>query len=171
VENPIYFDYSHLHVTYYVEIKNMIKFKPRVINILVLLVSLFTTAAFAENAKTFGNYVIHYNAFRSDTLTPEIAKAYSLTRRNNRMVLNITVQKKNGDVTKPVKAQVSGFASNLTGQTKALEFQEIHDGGAIYYLAQSQVSNRETLKFDITATPAGETLVAKLNFKQQFFTD
>ena len=141
------------------------------INILILLVSFLSTSAFAENAKTFGNYVIHYNAFRSDTLTPEIAKAYSLTRRNNRMVLNITVQQKNGDVTKPVKASVSGFASNLTGQTKALKFQEIHDGEAIYYLAQSQVSNRETLKFDITATPAGETLVAKLNFKQQFFTD
>jgi len=149
----------------------MTKFKPRVINILVLLVSFFTTTAFAENAKSFGNYVIHYNAFRSDTLTPEIAKAYSLTRRNNRMVVNITVQQKDGDVTKPVKAKISGFASNLTGQTKELEFKEIHDGEAIYYLAQSQVSNRETLKFDITATPAGETLVAKLNFKQQFFTD
>lgn len=149
----------------------MTKLKPCMINILVLLVSLLSTNAFAENAKAFGNYVVHYNAFRSDTLTPEIAKAYSLTRRNNRMVVNITVQQKNGDVTKPVKASISGFASNLTGQTKALKFQEIHDGEAIYYLAQSQVSNRETLKFDITATPAGETLVAKLNFKQQFFTD
>jgi len=167
----MFFDYSPLHVTNSVEIKNMTKFKPRVINILVLLVSFFTTAVFAENAKSFGNYVIHYNAFRSDTLTPEIAKAYSLTRRNNRMVVNITVQQKDGDVTKPVKAKISGFASNLTGQTKELEFKEIHDGEAIYYLAQSQVSNRETLKFDITATPAGETLVAKLNFKQQFFTD
>lgn len=149
----------------------MIKFKPSIINILALLVSLFSTVAVAENAKTFGNYEIHYNAFRSDTLTPEIAKAYGLTRRNNRMVVNITVQQKNGDVTKPVKAKISGFASNLTGQVKELEFKEVYDGEAIYYLAQSQVSNHETLKFDITATPAGETLVAKINFKQQFFTD
>ena len=29
----------------------------------------------------------------------------------------------------------------------------------------------ETLKFDIKATPAGETLVANVNFKQQFYTD
>jgi len=149
----------------------MTQLKPSIISTLALFLALISTNIFAENSKTFGDYVIHYNAFRSDTLTPEIAKAYSLTRRNNRMVVNITVQKKNGDVTKPVKAKVTGFASNLTGQLKDLEFKEIHDGEAIYYLAQSQVSNRETLKFDITATPAGEKLVAKLNFKQQFYTD
>lgn len=149
----------------------MTQLKSPIISSLLLFLALFSSNIFAENSKSFGNYVIHYNAFRSDTLTPEIAKAYSLTRRNNRMVVNITVQKKNGDVTKPVKAKISGFASNLTGQIKDLKFKEIHDGEAIYYLAQSQVSNRETLKFDITATPAGEKLVAKVNFKQQFYTD
>lgn len=149
----------------------MTKFKSGVISILFLCASLISTNLLAENSKSFGNYVVHYNAFRSDTLTPEIAKAYSLTRRNNRMVVNITVQKKDGDVSKPVKAKVTGFASNLTGQTKELEFKEVYDGEAIYYLAQSQVSNQETLNFDITATPEGETIIAKVNFKQQFFTD
>lgn len=149
----------------------MTQLKSTIISTLLLFLAFFSGQLFAENSKAFGDYVIHYNAFRSDTLTPEIAKAYSLTRRNNRMVVNITVQKKNGDVTKPVKANISGFASNLTGQVKDLKFKEVHDGEAIYYLAQSQVSNRETLKFDITATPAGEKLVAKVNFKQQFFTD
>ncbi len=87
------------------------------------------------------------------------------------MVVNITVQKKSGNTTIPVKARVSGFASNLTGQTKNLEFKEVLDGKAIYYLAQSQVSNRETLKFDIKATPEGETLVAQIKFNQKFYTD
>ncbi|RDH81453.1 MAG: DUF4426 domain-containing protein [endosymbiont of Galathealinum brachiosum] len=149
----------------------MTQHKITLISVLMLFFSLFSGNINAENSKQFGNYVIHYNAFRSDTLTPEIAKAYSLTRRNNRMVINITVQKKNGDVTRPVKAKVNGFASNLTGQIKALEFKEIHDGEAIYYLAQSQVSNQETLKFDIKATPAGESLVANVKFKQKFYTD
>jgi len=140
-------------------------------SLFILLLTLITSTTYAENSKQFGDYVIHYNAFRSDTLTPEIAKAYSLTRRNNRMVVNITVQKKDGDATRPVKAKVSGFASNLTGQIKDLEFKEIHDGEAIYYLAQSQVSHLETLKFDIQATPEGETLVAKFKFQQKFYTD
>lgn len=149
----------------------MTKYNTHLITILVLFIGLFSKSIWAENSKTFGDYIIHYNAFRSDTLTPEIAKAYSLTRRNNRMVVNITVQKKQGNTTKAVKANISGFASNLTGQIKDLDFKEIHDGEAIYYLAQSQVSNRETLKFDIKATPKGETLVAKFNFRQIFYTD
>lgn len=139
--------------------------------VFAFLLGFFSNSVIAENSKAFGDYVVHFNAFRSDTLTPEIAKAYGLTRRNNRMVVNITVQKKNGDASKPVKATVTGFASNLTGQVKELKFKEIYDGEAIYYLAQSQVAHRETLRFTINATPAGETLVAKVNFKQQFFTD
>lgn len=149
--------------------------KRRKILLFGLLLTLFGTnpvIAFAENSINFGDYVVHFNAFRSDALTPEIAKAYQLTRRNNRMVVNITVQKRLPDgKTQPVKAEVTGFASNLTGQVKNLEFREIHDGDAIYYLAQSQVANRETLKFDIKAVPEGETISAKVKFKQQFFTD
>ena len=150
----------------------MIESKKILNHLLLFLLTALPLSTFADNSKNFGDYVVHFNAFRSDTLTPEIAKAYSLTRRNNRMVVNITVQKR-GESGKntPVKAKVTGFASNLTGQVKNLEFREIHDGDAIYYLAQSQVSNRETLKFDIKATPEGETIVASVNFKQQFFTD
>ena len=140
-----------------------------------LLLTLFgglPVTSFAENSLNFGDYVVHFNAFRSDSLTPEIAKAYQLTRRNNRMVVNITVQKRLADgKTQPVKANVTGFASNLTGQVKNLEFSEIHDGDAIYYLSQAQVADRETLKFDIKAVPEGETISAKVKFKQQFFTD
>ena len=149
--------------------------KRRTILLYGLLLTLFGSIpipSFAENSLNFGDYVVHFNAFRSDALTPEIAKAYQLTRRNNRMVVNITVQKRLADgKTQPVKADVTGFASNLTGQVKNLEFREIHDGDAIYYLAQAQIANRETLKFDIKAVPEGETISAKVKFKQQFFTD
>jgi len=136
-----------------------------------LLISLAFNAQ-AEKSMKFGDYIVHYNAFRSDQLTPDIAKAYGLTRRNNRMVLNITVQKlaKDGSTT-PIKAKVEGFASNLSSQVKNLDFKEIYDGDAIYYLAQSQVSNRETLKFEIKATPEGASITANIKFKQQFFTD
>jgi len=149
----------------------MNQYKNALIGLFALFSALLSGTINAENSKQFGDYLVHYNAFRSDSLTPEIAKAYSLTRRNNRMVINITVQKKDGTTTTPVKADVSGFASNLTGQVKNLKFKEVLDGNAIYYLAQSQVSNRETLKFDIKAIPAGETLVANVKFKQIFYTD
>lgn len=87
----------------------MTTLKSSLITLLLLLTSAVSSPAFAENSKAFGNYIVHYNAFRSDILTPEIAKAYSLTRRNNRMVVNITVQKKDGDASKPVKAKIEAL--------------------------------------------------------------
>lgn len=138
----------------------------------ILFLSSALSSAYAENAMNFGDYVVHYNAFRSDTLTPEVAKAYQLTRRNNRMVVNITVLKRQADgKTTPVKAKVEGYASNLTGQVKNLEFREIIDGAAIYYIAQDQVSHQETLKFEIKASPQGAGITGTVKFKQQFFTD
>ena len=131
----------------------------------------FGANATAENSRVFGDYVVHYNAFRSDTLSPEIAKAYELTRRNNRIIVNITVLKKvMGTTGKPVAATVAGNASNLTGQMKTLEFREIKEGTAIYYLAEMKVSDGEFLKFKINITPEGEEGPARLQFSKRFFT-
>lgn len=137
--------------------------------ILVLLGFGFNAAA--ENSRVFGDYVVHYNAFRSDTLSPEIAKAYELTRRNNRIIINITVLKKvMGTTGKPVAATVAGNASNLTGQLKNLEFREIKEDTAIYYIAELKVSDGEFLKFNLNITPEGEEGPARLRFSKRFFT-
>ena len=131
----------------------------------------FGANATAENSRVFGDYVVHYNAFRSDTLSPEIAQAYELTRRNNRIIVNITVLKKvMGTTGKPVAATVAGNASNLTGQMKNMEFREIKEGTAIYYLAELKVSDGEFLKFKINITPEGEEGPARLQFSKRFFT-
>ncbi|MGD2054100.1 MAG: DUF4426 domain-containing protein [Gammaproteobacteria bacterium] len=131
----------------------------------------FAAAASAENSRVFGDYVVHYNAFRSDTLSPEIAKAYNLTRRNNRIIVNITVLKKVlGTTGKPVPATVTGNASNLTGQLKSLEFREIKEDTAIYYIAELKVSDGEFLKFKLNITPEGEEGPARLQFSKRFFT-
>ena len=88
----------------------------------LLLCSLAPAAVWAKNVVKFGDYDVHYNALRTDVLTPEIAQAYQLTRRNNRAMVNITVQKRGADgKTTPHKAKVDGFASNLTAQIKNLE--------------------------------------------------
>ena len=128
-------------------------------------------SAYAENSRVFGDYVVHYNAFRSDTLSPEIAKAYELTRRNNRIIVNITVLKKvMGTTGKPVSATISGNASNLTGQLKNLEFREIKEDTAIYYIAELKVNDGEFLKFRLNITPQGEDGPARLQFSKRFFT-
>ena len=127
--------------------------------------------ASAESSRQFGDFTIHYTAFRSDTLQPEIAKAYNLTRRNNRVIINVAVIKKVAGTTgTPTAAKVEGQASNLTGQLKQLDFHEIKEGDAIYYLAEIQIANGEFLKFDLNVTPAGKNDAARINFDKRFFT-
>ena len=60
----------------------------------ILAISVGSLNSYAENSKEFGDYVIHYNAFRSDTISPEVAKQYGLTRANNRVLINIAILKK-----------------------------------------------------------------------------
>lgn len=133
--------------------------------------SLVSLNSYAENSKEFGDYVIHYNAFRSDTISPEVAKQYGLTRANNRVLINIAVLQKVMNTTgKPTSSKVTGHASNLTGQLKKLEFKEITEGNAIYYLANTKISDGEFLKFDIKIIPDGETRAARLRFDKRFFT-
>jgi len=40
------------------------------------LLGILPLSGFAEKSLDFGNYTVYFNAFRSDSLTPEIAKAY-----------------------------------------------------------------------------------------------
>ena len=133
--------------------------------------ALVSLNSYAENSKEFGDYVIHYNAFRSDTISPEVAKQHGLARANNRVLINIAVLKKVMNTTgKPTVSTVTGHASNLTGQLKQLKFKEITEGNAIYYLAETKISDGEFLKFDIKVIPEGETRAARLHFDKRFFT-
>lgn len=144
----------------------------KVLTYLAILATLvISLQAQAESSKEFGDYTIHYTAFRSDTLEPEVAKTYDLTRRNNRVIVNIAVLKKvMGTTGTPTAAKVEGHASNLTGQLKQLDFREIKEGTAIYYLAETKISDGEFLKFELKVTPEGETEPARLRFDKRFFT-
>ena len=141
----------------------------KILTIFTLLA--FGSSAYAESSQEFGNYVIHYNAFRSDTLSPEIAKQYNLTRRNNRVILNIAVLKKVLNTTgTPTAAEVTGHIKNLTGQMKGITFRKITEGTAIYYLAESKFTEGEFLKFEIKVIPEGQTQAARLKFDKKFST-
>jgi hypothetical protein len=132
---------------------------------------LFSLNSYAENSKEFGDYVVHYNAFRSDTISPEVAKQYGLARANNRILINIAVLKKVLNTTgKPTAAEVTGHASNLTGQLKKLEFRKITEGSAIYYMSEAKISDGEFLKFDLKILPEGEKSAVRIRFDKRFFT-
>ena len=67
-------------------------------------------------------------------------------------------------------ADVTVSASNLTGQLKSVDTREIREAQAIYYIGEVGVANRETLIFDISVKPEGETAPFTVRFRQQFYT-
>lgn len=141
-------------------------------SLLGLLLVTSTIHVHAEQAKTFGDYAVHYSTFTTDMLTPDVARAYNITRSKSRALMNISVLKKVMDTTvKPVRATVVASATNLSAQLKNLEVKEISDQGAIYYIAEIPISDRETLNFNVTVTPEGEGSTYTLNFQQQFYTN
>jgi hypothetical protein len=131
-----------------------------------------------ETSKTFGAYEVLYTVIPSTTLLPEIAAQYKIVRANDQALVNISVRKHLPDGSDIAQAAtLKGTYSDLI-QAKNLEFREISEAGAIYYLAQIRFTNRELLRFDIKVNPSlkdGETAAVgtpfTVTFTRKFFTD
>ncbi len=108
-------------------------------------------------------------AINSTFLTPEIAKAYGLERSRYKGLINISVLD-NSQKGNPAKSVIlTGKARNDVGQIKSLEFTEVKEGDAVYYLAQVNYANEETIYFDINISDKGKQ--HNLKFSQKFYVD
>ena len=118
----------------------------------------------------FGEFEVHYNALRTDTLTADVARAYGIRRSENRVMLNVTVLRKEADHAprKPVDANVVVDAYNLNGQLKGLEMRRVSEGDAIYYIGELTISGSEILVFEIAVTPQGASAPLRVKFKREF---
>lgn len=140
----------------------------------LLAISLLLTAelAAAEQFIEDKNYIVHYSAFNSTLVTPEVAKAYDLKRSRQRGLVNISVMRKMPDGShKAVLAQLKGYTGQLGGSEIPLDFQVVEEGEAIYYLAQFQLRSGNNLNFDIKVKPTPEHPGLKVSFAQRFFED
>lgn len=123
-------------------------------------------------SKDFGDYVLHFNAISTDQLTPEVAKAYDITRSRNRALLNVSIiRKAEGTTGQPVAGKVNALIANDTGQVKESTVREIREGEAIYYIADCAVSNAETLVFTVKATPADSNREISVRFTRTFYSE
>lgn len=135
---------------------------------LLLISQLSLAEQFIENS----DYIVHYSAFNSTLVTPEVAKAYDLKRSRQRGLVNISVQRKNPTgMPKAIMAQLKGYTGQLGGSEIPLDFKVITEGDAIYYLAEFLVRDGETLNFDIKISPTPEAAPLKVKFSQTFYSD
>lgn len=124
------------------------------------------------SAEVFGEHVVHFSTQPTTMLTPEVARAYGITRSESRAMLNVAVLRMGeGAGGTPVSATVTVEATNLLGQDKNIAMREARDGEAIYYIGEFTVSNEEIVNFNIAVRPEGSDAAHELSFKQQFFTN
>lgn len=119
-----------------------------------------------------GDYVIHFSAQSTDQLPPDVARAYNIVRSKNRAMLNVSIIRESDNT--PVAGNITVKTVNLTGQLKNVTMRKIEESGdvvAIYYIGETPVANRETLIFDISVIPEGESASSQVRFKRQFYTD
>jgi len=127
------------------------------------------TYASAENMKKLGSMNVHYMAIGSTFFTPEIAKVYGITRSRYNGLINISVLDNTKTGTPAKTVSIIGKAKNNLGQFKTLEFSEVKEGDAIYYLAQIKYNDEETIHFTLTINDGKEQQTLK--FSQKFYVD
>ncbi len=132
-----------------------------------LFLTLSMTAA-AENSKEFADHIVYYNAFPTDSLPAQMTKQYGLKRSKNYAMVNISVMEKAAGVPTGVKSTVTGTLKNLMGQSRPLEFKEIKEGKAVYYIAQIGVQSKEVVNFNIEIKPASNNEKYEIKFSKKF---
>lgn len=124
-----------------------------------------------ETSKVFGEYEVFYSVIPSTMLTEAVAAEYHITRAKDRSVVNIAVRKhkpEGGDDKQT--ATVSGTASDLM-QSRKLDFREIDESGAVYYLADLRHTDRELLRFDIKVQIEPDAPPRTLTFTRKLYLE
>ena len=121
----------------------------------------------AEQKVAIGAYEAHYVVFPSAFPNAEIADTYGIRRSRDLSIVNLSVLDGEGAGT---RAKIAGQVKNLLGQLSALDFREINEDEAVYYIAEVRHTNREVLRFAIAITPTG-TAAYTLEFQQELFWD
>ncbi|MEH6394058.1 MULTISPECIES: DUF4426 domain-containing protein [Pseudoalteromonas] len=145
----------------------------KIVSILFFALAGITFSAHSEQMqgaqyKELGPWQVHYIAFPSTFIQPQIAKAYDLERSGYKGIVNISILKNDTDATAQT-AILKGTARNLLGNKQTLDFKEVIEGESIYYLAQVDFTNEEILRFDVEIQQGNQ--FQKLQFQQKFYVD
>lgn len=114
----------------------------------------------------FDRHTVIVSVFTSAFLQADIANAYGFSRGKDQALINVSVvPNPNTGASVGLAAELSGTATNLLQQQAQLEFQEIKEGGATYYLAPFRFINEEIVHLDLTVAIDGESYTLKVTKK------
>ena len=136
---------------------------------LFVCITLFACAiAQAQQSKTFGPFELHYSVVNTTFLDPKVASTYDITRGKKRAILNLAVREQldEGSIARAMLLQ--GRTWDLM-QNQSLEFKEIREGEAIYYIAEFAFINEEWRFFEMEFRPEGADQTYTFKFKHQLY--
>ena len=141
--------------------------------ILALVIAFGMTAqappAHAQQSEQFDEFELHYSVVNTTCLEPAVADTYGITRGEKRAILNLAVREHlDGGGTEARSMLLKGRTWDLI-QNQFLEFQEIREGPAIYYIAEFKFINEEWRFFEVDFRPEGADRTYTFKFKHQLY--
>ncbi len=136
-----------------------------------LLSSMLSINSHAQENTSYelDNHIIYYNVFNSTMIPPDIARVHNLVRAKDQVYVNVALVKKTGG--NGIPAIISGYHRNLMQQKFELEFIEIKEPEATYYLAPIRFINEEILHIDITVKSLDKTDAGALTITKKLYKD
>ena len=134
------------------------------------LLLLLCNQAVAQNSEMFGPFELHYSVVNTTFLEPKTAEAYGITRGKKRAILNLAVREQLEKSSIARAMLLQGRTWDLV-QSQPLEFKEIRESGAIYYIAEFSFINEEWRFFEIDFRPEGADQTYTFKFKHQLYSN
>jgi hypothetical protein len=126
----------------------------------------------AQQSEMFGPYELHYSVVNTTFLAPEVASTYGIVRATDRAILNLAVREHLADGSTVGRAmQLQGRTWDLIQKGHPLEFTEVREGQAIYYLADFKFINEDWRFFEVLFRPEGADTTYTFELKQQLYSD
>ena len=135
---------------------------------LLIAVVLLANTASAQQSERFDQYELHYSVVNTTFLEPKVAAAYGITRGEKRAILNLAVREHLDQGSEARTMMLKGRTWDLI-QNQFLEFKEIREGPAIYYIAEFKFINEEWRFFEVDFRPDGADQTYTFKFKHQLY--
>ena len=132
------------------------------------------SAASAQQSEMFGPFELHYSVVNTTFLEPQVAARYGITRGEKRAILNLALRehleggRDGGDTARSMALE--GRTWDLI-QSQALEFREIREGKAIYYIAEFKFIDEEWRFFEVDFRQQGADKTYTFTFRHQLYID
>ena len=139
--------------------------------VLLSVVSLALPAAALANDKiykTVGDKKIFFSAFNSTFIDPDVAVANQIVRGKDKGLVNIAVIRGSG-TGKP--AVITGKVFNIFQMSQILEFVEVREQDAVYYLAPFEFENEDLLTFKISVRADPVKPAYDFKFQKKMYHD